>query len=888
MEGSFCPTPGAATFGQCTRDVNNCFTVTSTTMPCTSPMLCNSTGVVATGTACGCPTNGTTLGTGCPTTNATLASPTDRAVLRCETVGACTTWRILVNCADQGLTAGNDTSNNPACVCPPAGSAPGAPNTVYVDPDPPMAIGMANGPTGAQQPEACRFRSISNVGGAIAFVSLPANAAFRRIVASHQRTVGVHFMNEVRPIAIPAGVELTTIDGPSFNTSGYTIDLGGVSNPGGLITLGAGSTISGFTLLADVENNNQGGAGANATILGCQGGTASAHHLAILGNNGTTGTPVTPTQLALSVAGNCALTSDLIVMSGLGAAVSVSRTATTGMATFTGSAITATGLDDNGVTVADVNARATISGSSFTVTGASGTGIVVASGQATLTSTAFNVSGASGAGAVVIGGQATITGGTFALAGAGARGLVLSTGTAMATLATTTFSLTNVTAASRGLDVFTGTPTLSMTGGSVTLGASSGATAVGVDLQNGTTATLAGVTVTTNGNAHGIRVRDTTQLTVNGASVITNNCTNGGPAGCGIVRSVVGSVSGTGILVPTGAANTGVGVTVGGTTQVTKYQDGINSGDGSLTVNGTVQVAGNTRAGISVGGLNGNTTTLVNITGAMISGNGNDGILASTNIPTQIQATTISGNQSNGVNVAQSQNTTVNGYQFLLSGSTVTGNGNVAAVDGRGVFLSAAGKVGARLIDNHISSNVLEGVRVEGRVALSPTEVIFNGNHINGNLTAVATAPGTIVGGGVFFASGAIKLGQFIGNRVFANSGNEIGIAVPQDISLGNPLPWDLSSDAPGVVDTGTCADGARPNYVYCYGVTGLLGVAVTTPALIPVKIKGMHWANPNPTGGQDFTGGIPEPTVLSPEPTVGVFASCTPAGAAGFCADIP
>jgi hypothetical protein len=801
-------------------------------------------------------------------------------------VGACRTWRILVNCADQGLTAGNDSSNNPACVCPAAGSAPGAPNTVYVDPDPPMAIGMVNGPTGAQQPEACRFRSISNVGGAIAFVSVPANAAFTRIVASHQRTTNVHFPNEVRPIAVPAGVELTTIDGPSFNTSDYTIDLGGVNASGGLITLGAGSTISGFTLLADVEGNAQGGAAANATILGCQGGSASAHHLAIVGNNGTTATPATPSQLAIAVAGNCALASDLIVMSALGAGVSVARTETTGLATFTGTAITATGLDVNGVTVADVNARATIGGSSFAVTGASGTGIVVTGGQATLTSTAFNVSG--GAGAIVTGGQATITGGTFVLTGAGARGLVLSTGTAMATLATTTFSLTNVTATSRGIDVFSGTPTLSMTGGSVTLTASSAAPAIGIDVQDGATVTLGGVTVTTSGNTNGIRARDTAQLTLSGASVVTNSCTNGGPPGCGIVRGVVGSTSGTGILVPSGAGNAGVGVSVVGTSQVTRYQDGINSGDGSLTVNGTVQVAGNTRDGISVGGLNGNTTTLVNITGAMISGNGNDGVLASTNIPTQIQATTISGNQSNGVNVAQSQNTTVNGYQFLLSGSTVTGNGNAAAVDGRGIFLSAAGKVGARLIDNHISSNVLEGVRVEGRVGLSPTEVIFNSNHINGNLTAVATAPASIVGGGVFFASGAIRLGQFIGNRVFANSGNEIGIAVTQDTSLGTPLPWDLSSDAPGVVDTGTCADGAKPNYVYCYGVTGLLGVAVTTPATIPVKIKGMHFANPNPTGGQDFTGGIPEPTVLNPEPTVGVFASCTSAGAAGFCADIP
>jgi hypothetical protein len=281
-----------------------------------------------------------------------------------------------------------------------------------------------------------------------------------------------------------------------------------------------------------------------------------------------------------------------------------------------------------------------------------------------------------------------------------------------------------------------------------------------------------------------------------------------------------------------------------------------------------------------------NTVTQAVLTGTTISGNGNDGVLVQASVPSTLTNATISGNKGNGVEVAESQATTVSGAKFLLTGSTVSTNGFAATPAGRGVVITAAaGKVSALFTNNHISANVLEGVRVLGGAAL--TEVAFNGNHINGNLTAVATASAAIIGGGVFFVSGPIRLGQFLGNRVFGNGANQVAFTVAQDTTLGNPAAWDLSSGAAGVNAAMTCDPAAAPNYVYCYGantVAGTLGVAVN-PSTIPVKIKGMHWQNANPAPTQDFTSGIMQPTDLTTEPTEGVFLSCT---AQAGCADVP
>jgi hypothetical protein len=841
-EGHFCPTVGGASFSVCTRDANNCFFVSAENQACTAPQTCQGAGVVPVGMACGCPANGTTLNSGCANQalNATIASATDNAVLRCEMVGACKIWRILVNCADQSLTAGTDSvTNMPACVCKPAGAAPGAANTLYVDPDPPMATFMTNTPTGAIQPPACRIRRLRDA-------IMATTATFTRVVAIHETSSNVHFAQEFKILAtnansgtaltIPAGIEVTTADGPSFNPAHYTIDLYGGEDA--RVVLANGASLSGFTLNAiDTLQYGTGSVRDASDILGCTAGASTAHHLAIVGR--------TAAQTAIAVNGNCALTGNLITINTVSRGIEVDYTGSTGAASFTGTNISVN-AQDRGVEIADANSSATLTSSSLTLAGAAGAiGASVVSGAVTLNQTAISLTA-------------------------------------------------NVSAASSGINLSgtQATTAATVTGGSITLASSSAAPAHGVDVVNGT-ATLAGVAVTVGGNTRGVRAQNASQVTINGASVLTTSCKvttsdcelDPGPAdpdGTGPLTAIIGSGTGQGVFVPAGTTNTGVGVTIGGTTAISGFSNGIESQDGSLTVGGTVTISGNTGNGIALLGANDTTTTLVGITGATVQGNGGDGIFVRSTIPVTIATSTIRNNTANGVNVRGSQATDQTGYRFLLNGGTVSGNwdrGVVLSQQTVGAGMSAVNyKVGARVENATISGNGLEGLRVSDEAAgTQSTEVLIESNTISGNLTRAATADAGIIAGGVFFAAGGantptrILLGNFIGNSVFRNGRHEIGFNVDQN----NGQPWDLSSESPAVDQAMVCSASAKPNKVYCYDtVPGEdLGVAVTTG--VNVKIKGMSFQNLPPTGGRDFSAAIPEPTVLTPEPTQGIFLSC-------------
>jgi len=169
----------------------------------------------------------------------------------------------------------------------------------------------------------------------------------------------------------------------------------------------------------------------------------------------------------------------------------------------------------------------------------------------------------------------------------------------------------------------------------------------------------------------------------------------------------------------------------------------------------------------------------------------------------------------------------------------------------------------------------------DGLAGTTFSEVLLEGNIIRSNLYRATTAPASIIAGGVFFANNTsvaaaptnVVLANFIGNSVFGNGRHEIGF----DIVQANGQAWDLSSESPAVDQASVCSATAKPNKVYCYdSVPGSdLGIAVSTPATIPVKIKGMSFQNLPPTGGRDFSAGVAEPTVLTPEPTAGVFLSC-------------
>jgi len=85
MEGDFCSADDPTLFGHCAADANGCVFVAAADNACGSGQSCQVPGVVATGTACGCPADGPSVGKGCAAAGAgaTFADETGDAILIC-------------------------------------------------------------------------------------------------------------------------------------------------------------------------------------------------------------------------------------------------------------------------------------------------------------------------------------------------------------------------------------------------------------------------------------------------------------------------------------------------------------------------------------------------------------------------------------------------------------------------------------------------------------------------------------------------------------------------------------------------------------------------------------------------------------------------------------
>jgi hypothetical protein len=811
-EGSFCPTAGGGTFAQCTKDANNCYTVTSASMACTAPQICSVPGVVATGTACGCPADGTALGTGCSASAVgdTAASPVDNAVVQCQTAGACKVWKIQVNCADQSMTAGT-VGGLPVCVCKPAGSAPGDAHSLYVDPNPPLAQGMNGGSTGVLQPPACRFRTLS----AAIDVAGVTGSPFTRIVAIHETAGSATFGNEV-PLHVPAGVTVTTADSPSFNTDHYVILLNSTQSP--VITLGNASSLSGFKI--------DGTAATSSTALVTNTiatGTVDLNHLAIVSPGGPIGIQVT---------GSVAASVNNVVLSGADVGIDLP-----GTGTLTGSAIT----DAANVTGVHLGAGAslTLSTSSIAVTG--GTAFDLTGATATLTGVAAQITG-SGTGISLAGAStATVTGGSLS-AGTTSTGIDVGIGTATVTNVPIT-----VGGASIGIKLgLAGKLTLS---GSAVI---TGDTSTGLALGDGTV-TLTGGSITTGSGSTGITAAGTT-LSLAGTTVKVGAMSYGLIESAGAAVNLAGTATSNATFTtsPTNGITDGDGVTVNGqdstlsingNTAISKFSTGLVVNDGTVDVSGgNVIVSNNTGDGAKFA----NQTAGVNyhavLTSATFQNNKGNGVTVDSAVSTKFVTSTFTGNTGDGIQVESIAPSGTSAFLFDVEGSTISNN------IGRGIAITGAGPVGANIQSNIISGNKLSGVLVtaSGNQAV---DVTMLDNDISGNLTTAADP--AIIGGGVFFNQGGtnVSLTKFAGNKVHSNARNQIAF----DFAQTGGMPWDLSS-APLAVDmTTACQDAAKPNSVYCYNTgSSTLGVAVASG--VTATIKGMHFRSASPTPGVDYS----------------------------------
>ena len=393
QEGDFCTAGDPTTFGHCAADANGCLFVAATDNACAEGQNCQVPGVVSTGTACGCPAEGPSVGKGCAGAGAgaTAADATDDAVLDCELVGSCLLWKVSLDCGSQHLTAATVQGAN-VCVCKPAPV-----DTVYVDPAPVSSSLLTGAPTGTAQPSACRLTSL-----AAAFDRLAAAPTVTRIVVQHDdftTTTAVH-LGSTGTMALPQGVHLLGGDASAPTPGRYVIDVAGAAAPGPALTLGDGASIIGFTVDASGAPGAP-NAGSNITsLVACAPPVphaATVDHVILEGQTGQTGVAITA-GCTLAMIGSTVIGPDVGVALGGGSAAFSSLTvaagdpgaggnafgvaATGGTATFAdsiiGGAAHFTGLSLSGA--ADVTFTASTSGAARLASGLPATSVDPASG----------------------------------------------------------------------------------------------------------------------------------------------------------------------------------------------------------------------------------------------------------------------------------------------------------------------------------------------------------------------------------------------------------------------------------------------------------------------------------------------------------------------------
>jgi hypothetical protein len=820
-EGDFCTTAGGATKSHCTKGTDGCFTVA--TSACTAPLTCAAAvgTVVTTGDACGCPAvaadqTGATvklLGTGCTMAQATAAARTaskaDDAILVCKLDGTCPIWQISVACGAQQLTGGIDpVTSMPACVC----KAPAVAGTYYVDPDPAMSNFMTGAPTGAQFPQACRYRTLTTA---------LAQTGVKEVISQHEQSSNVHFRVlagspglstcnspnscESFPLKIPAGVHVYTADVGSFNPLHYVVDIDNVGLTAYAVLLNDKATLEGYTFDASGTTALNAGTGLSAVIVSPATGAAAAtlNQVLVLTQNNA-GTALN--QTGVLIRGEAQWTASFLsVIGGRGSKTGVlldHSTSSTGTASLTASHLNVTmsgggvtggqigvqlgtntvanGVDSTGnpasrdsgnvLTVTnDANDSVPVSGASphKVLVSAGGTGFRVYNG--TLTANVLDVGSTATSSA-----PGTLTGYDVRLSNSpAAMGVNINGGNISAAGSTGGVGVWAI----GGLVTINGTHITGLQGGGTT---SLGWT--GVNVQSTSDSVAGDVTLT---GTMALNTVIDTAILANANSTSAVGVSVGSPAGS-TAPPANDSATATKLSRLTIADH----VTVGATTTTGGFFNGIVVNNGRFVSTGTdVKVNGNWNDGIDLlGTLNpGNLADPLGqgtITGATVSANRRLGILVNDTVPAALANVTVTGNGTptagtalgtgavgGGIDVVQSQASNQAGYLFKLTGSKVTNNkgcglsltGGFAGINGSttrvcGVAATGTGgKVTGDIENNTISGNLYVGVYITeaNPVGNDVTEVILQSNTVTGNLTQATSIldANEPIAGGVYFAS---------------------------------------------------------------------------------------------------------------------------------------
>jgi hypothetical protein len=609
------------------------------------------------GGACVCPSAGTTAGTGCATPNATLCAGTD--VLTCVTESGssgCNIWQASTHCGTGGLTCGTKAGGVPACQCPENSGT-----DVYVDPAAGSDVATGLFPTGAQNPPACRFATLSN---GLSKVGSPG-----RVVAI-SATVPATFGGETFPLIVPAGVSLITADATP-NSSDYVIAYSG--GVGGVVTLGDGSLVRGFSIDAT------GGAGS---LVSCTHGAITLDTVLLSGGGvvadglevGSTCSATlqsvsivdfAATALSVSTSGSVNVTGGLLSASLIG------LSQTSGTVTASGLAVQSNG--QYGIRLSGGTPSLTISGQS--VVNNNGTtgnfaGISVAKGTLSVTNT--QVAGNGGAGLeLAASGPYALT--TVQASNNGKSGVSLASGVLNASgLAATSNSADGITVA--GGNVSLTNSTLSSNGGS----GLTCAAAVPVDVSGGTVKSnpTAGISC----GVGTLTVHDGTEIASNGTGIQ--------------LTGAVATITGANVH-----DNTGAGILVNQPTSITVQ---ISSAASPVTI------AKNQQPGIviqSAPPVSGSGANSVTVDSATIVGNGSFGIYLQGNngpVAATIKGNAIMGNSDTGLMIEQGAgNTTTEAVQ----NNDVSGNNTKPSPRNVGGILFNTSSTLTSFIGNSVHAN---------------------------------------------------------------------------------------------------------------------------------------------------------------------------------------
>ena len=695
--------------------------------------------------------------------------------------------------------------------------------------------------TGLLNPAVCRMETLT---GALA-VAAPGDrvVATGATVGNPAQFTATGSPSETFPLNIPNGVSVTTTDSAP-NPANYEIHGLVPSMQPGVVTLGDGASLSGFTVMPAL------GASSTTPLVSCSVGRAVLLSVNVEGT-ATDGSGTVVVRRGISVISGCALAGvDVTARNAatenyyqsnvgiLGAGTSTLTNCTVGAGGGVGIRLEAGSLEVTDGAVQGNAQQGILVGGNTTAT----TVLVLQNGV-------VRSNGLSGLEVLSSGGPQLQVAGTQFIdngrTGTGGSGIAM----ANASGALTLVSVQAIQNGVAGLDIRGGV--VSDLDGVYTANGGLSSTGNGV-VATGGTVTLTNTVATGNvgdGFAFGSAGSFTT---VTGSDVVASDNNQRGMTANGAVvvdlaRAVLQSNAAEGLLLLGGSVTLRGAAVADNGVAPTGPASGIRAPGGTLVLDGTL--AGNVLAirtnglyGVHLGGAQ---ATVLNGT---VETNASDGFMVEpgTGVPMVLQNMEIVSNGGAGILVNRAPVSPGGGSSLTVESCNIWRNRN-AGLSTRPTS-GAGGQVTMALQQNSIHDNIGSGVVLEQVSSSNPHRVVMIGNDVfaNGIVGSSITAGGMWVG--VPTNGASMDIIRFYSNRFHSNRGHQVAAERPAGIFLPPTLNLTNSSNA---------CDGTENQY-YCYS-TARVGLFANN---IDVTARTSGWHFGGVSGSDYLTGGFGSVTV--------------------------